>query len=76
MLLLDLPDDVVAELAACDEWLSSLIVTFVDTWDSIPGSSPDATSPKKVFHNDLRRRQQRIAQASVRKAVWISGRRS
>ena len=28
MLLLDLPDDVVAELAACDERLSSLIVTM------------------------------------------------
>jgi len=28
MLLLDLPDDVVAELATCDERLSSLIVTL------------------------------------------------
>ena len=26
-------------------------------------------TPKKAFHNDLRRRQQRIAQASVRNAV-------
>jgi hypothetical protein len=29
--------------------------------------------PKKVFHNDLRRRQQRIEQASMSRAVWISG---
>jgi hypothetical protein len=29
---------------------------------------------KKVFHNDLRRRQQRIEQASVRNAVWIADR--
>ncbi len=31
---------------------------------------------KKVFQNELRRRQQRIEQASVRKAVWMSGSRS
>jgi len=31
---------------------------------------------KKVFQNELRRRQQRIAQASVRKAVCMSGSRS
>ena len=31
---------------------------------------------KKVFHNDLRRRQQMMAQASLRKAMWISGWRS
>jgi hypothetical protein len=31
---------------------------------------------KKGFHNDLSRRQQRIAQASVRKAVWMAGSRS
>ena len=31
---------------------------------------------KKVFHNDLRRRQQRIEHASTSSAVWISGRRS
>jgi hypothetical protein len=29
--------------------------------------------PKKAFHNDLSRRQQRIEQASTSKAVWISG---
>ena len=31
---------------------------------------------KKVFQNDWRRRQQRIEQASVRNAVWMSGSRS
>ena len=31
---------------------------------------------KKVFQNELRRRQQRIEQASVRKAVCMSGSRS
>jgi hypothetical protein len=36
--------------------------------------APEPT--KKVFHNDLRRRQQRIEQASVRRALWISGWRS
>jgi hypothetical protein len=44
------------------------------------GHSPDWTHveivAKKVFHNDLRRRQQRIEQASTSSAVWISGRRS
>ena len=35
-----------------------------------------STVPKKVFQNDSRRRQQRIAQASLRNARWISGVRS
>jgi len=41
-------------------------------------SPPHATriSFKNVFHNALRRRQQRIEQASTSSAVWISGRRS
>jgi hypothetical protein len=33
-------------------------------------------APKKAFHNDLSRRQHRIAQASVRNAVWMAGSRS
>jgi hypothetical protein len=35
-----------------------------------------ASFTKKVFQNDGSRRQQRIEQASVRKARWISGSRS
>lgn len=31
------------------------------------------TASKKVFHNDLRRRRQRIEQASTSRAVWSSG---
>jgi len=31
---------------------------------------------KNVFHNDLRRRQQRIEHARTSRAVWISGWRS
>jgi transposase len=31
------------------------------------------TLAKKGFHNDLRRRQQRIEQARTSRAVWISG---
>jgi hypothetical protein len=35
--------------------------------------SREMDTPKKGFHNDLRRRQQRIEQARTSRAVWISG---
>lgn len=35
-----------------------------------------AIRSKKVFHNEFRRRQQRIEQASTRNAVWMAGSRS
>jgi hypothetical protein len=46
--------------------------------DGSRGGGIDVTfsAPKKVFQNELRRRQQRIAQASVRNAVCMSGSRS
>jgi hypothetical protein len=49
--------------------------------EAIMATKPDVCEvcgrpPKKVFQNELRRRQQRMLQASVRNAVCMSGSRS
>jgi hypothetical protein len=59
-------------IAATLGCLHSTLIALTSACAALSSNDPPGRN-KKVFHNDLSRRQQRIEQARTSRAVWISG---